>query len=312
MESFEIGVVCGRCDTYAAMGTGACPSCGNSLALFQPGQPRRETSPKQAVVSISKATHAEVMASPAALFDQPLRRRSPALGTRSPSNSSARAVAGAPAVSSSKQAPALPPNLSLEELMDQAKNFVCRSCSTPVPDGAQVLRSVRRGGSAGDLERADAVLRAAPDARAGRSSFSSAARASRGSATSSTPSSTSSGATGSSSSRTIRSSPRSTRTSSTATASSSCATRARSTASSCACAAPSTFAGRPVPRRRAALPARRHAEGERRPRAGRHVLLLVAQAPEPLPHHADPPGRRARHDRVRARAACRSGARAAT
>jgi pSer/pThr/pTyr-binding forkhead associated (FHA) protein len=31
--------------------------------------------------------------------------------------------------------PAVSPNLSVEELMEQAKNFVCRSCSTPVPMG---------------------------------------------------------------------------------------------------------------------------------------------------------------------------------
>ena len=51
---------------------------------------------------------------------------------------------------------------------------------------------------------------------------------------------------------------------------------------------------------------------ERRPGARRHVLLLVAEAPEPVPHHADPPGRRVRHDRLRARRRrCRSAARAA-
>jgi pSer/pThr/pTyr-binding forkhead associated (FHA) protein len=36
-------------------------------------------------------------------------------------------------ISSSSQAASLAPNLSQEELMDQAKNFVCRSCATPVP-----------------------------------------------------------------------------------------------------------------------------------------------------------------------------------
>jgi len=33
--NLEIGVVCGRCDTYSPIRTGTCPSCGNELALFK-------------------------------------------------------------------------------------------------------------------------------------------------------------------------------------------------------------------------------------------------------------------------------------
>ena len=52
-------------------------------------------------------------------------------------------------------------------------------------------------------------------------------------------------------------------------------------------------------------------EGERRPGPGRHVLLLVAQAPDAVPDHPDPPGRRARAWRsARAASRCRSAARA--
>ena len=59
---------------------------------------------------------------------------------------------------------------SLEELMEQAKNYVCRSCSTPVPLGHKFCGRCGAADSARDPERAHAVLRAAPDARARRSS----------------------------------------------------------------------------------------------------------------------------------------------
>ena len=42
------------------------------------------------------------------------------------------------------------------------------------------------------------------------------------------------------------------------------------------------------------FPPRRHAPRVRRPGTGRHVLLLVAQAPEPVSHQPDPAGRHAR------------------
>ena len=34
-------------------------------------------------------------------------------------------------------------HLSQEELMEQARNYVCKTCSTPVPHGPQVLRTLR-------------------------------------------------------------------------------------------------------------------------------------------------------------------------
>ena len=183
----------------------------------------------------------------------------------------------------------------------------------PGARGAQVLRSMRRGRSAGDPRRADAVLRAAPGARQGEADPDPRRRGR--------------GAQLPAQRRAAHRRPqrparlpgrpvrlaRSTRTSSTGTASSSCATRGRSTASSCACGAPSRSSRATIPRRRAALPARRDPEGERRPRARRHVLLLVAEAPEPLPDHAGPPGRARRAwSCARAAAASRSAARGAT
>jgi pSer/pThr/pTyr-binding forkhead associated (FHA) protein len=101
----EIGIVCGRCASYAALGTAACASCANDLSLASSDGP------------------------PAA--DALVRRMTADLAATSPSNGSSPPVSarsGAPLKSSSKPK-------SVEELMDQAKNFVCRSCSTPVPMG---------------------------------------------------------------------------------------------------------------------------------------------------------------------------------
>ena len=38
---FELGIVCGRCDWYGAMGTAACQSCGSSLTLGPTPPPAR-------------------------------------------------------------------------------------------------------------------------------------------------------------------------------------------------------------------------------------------------------------------------------
>jgi pSer/pThr/pTyr-binding forkhead associated (FHA) protein len=110
MNRVEIGIVCARCDTYAVMGGATCSSCGNDLALFHPPAPKP-----------APRAGAKVEPAPSSLFDDPLRPR------LRPSNSNAVEARGAAV----PQAGAL----SSEDLMDQARNFVCRSCSTPVPMG---------------------------------------------------------------------------------------------------------------------------------------------------------------------------------
>lgn len=94
-EQHEIGIVCGQCDSYSPMGTARCGACGNDLALMAP-QPRAS---RPGVVTPPDTT-AQVAASKA---------------------TAARAK------------PARP--LSQEELMEQARNYVCRSCSSGVPSG---------------------------------------------------------------------------------------------------------------------------------------------------------------------------------
>jgi pSer/pThr/pTyr-binding forkhead associated (FHA) protein len=133
---FELGIVCGRCAWYGAIGTATCKSCGYSLSLA-PAPPGRGPATEPPPISL--------------LGGEPLRPRkstssaSVPVSQRSGAISAVRAQAGDSAVSSSGafddhvsahlpvgHAPSEP---SLEELMDQAKNYVCKSCSTPVPMG---------------------------------------------------------------------------------------------------------------------------------------------------------------------------------
>jgi pSer/pThr/pTyr-binding forkhead associated (FHA) protein len=126
----EIGIVCGRCDSYGVMGTSKCASCGNDLALF----------PKAAPEPRSRGGATDP---PSFLAGDELKpRRFP-----SGSISAIRATGGESAVSSSgafdarssssvmRVAAVAEKHQSLEELMEQAKNYVCKSCSTPVPVG---------------------------------------------------------------------------------------------------------------------------------------------------------------------------------
>ena len=176
---FEIGVVCARCDRYAAMGTASCAECGSSLALFTRTDPApapamsKRPSAAARPSSSSFAPRPEALApqdatAPAstfvakASFTEPpptsilgsgalVPRRGPgAAGPASPRGGLAPSPDSAVSSTAEKARPAPPlaaqpppsldlqvlaaaAHLTLEELMDQAKNFVCRSCQTPVP-----------------------------------------------------------------------------------------------------------------------------------------------------------------------------------
>jgi pSer/pThr/pTyr-binding forkhead associated (FHA) protein len=134
MAPLEIGVVCGHCDRYSALGTVKC-ACGEDLALG------KEPAAVHAQVGISEP--------PPTLFAKnDLRPRRPpsnrgieaasAMGARAQTNESALSSSGAIGKEISDDTRATSRALSepaLEELMEQAKNYVCRSCSTPVPLG---------------------------------------------------------------------------------------------------------------------------------------------------------------------------------
>jgi pSer/pThr/pTyr-binding forkhead associated (FHA) protein/ribosomal protein L40E len=122
--SLEIGIVCGRCDTYSPMGTATCAACGNDLALV--------AKPRPSVQMASPARAAEAVAEPgeplkAGFFSDPLRPR-----RITPRPVGAVRADGLPPHLAGPT-PATP--LSQEELMEQAKNYVCRSCSAAVPMG---------------------------------------------------------------------------------------------------------------------------------------------------------------------------------
>ncbi len=104
---YTIGIVCGSCETCSPMGTPTCPICGRSLGLSVEAQ--RTTSASRAEPANEEIREAPLQA---ANFD----RLSP--GT-------AQIPRRVDATESRPE----------EELMDQAKHYVCDSCMTPVPRG---------------------------------------------------------------------------------------------------------------------------------------------------------------------------------
>jgi len=108
------------------MGADLCPACGNDLSLA-PGKPRR-TSPGGAV---SEQT--------------PIPVHVPAIGEVDGPESQTIAYVVPDLDDSVPQQPEIdrvsvdisgvPSGLTQEELMDQARNYVCESCMTPVPSG---------------------------------------------------------------------------------------------------------------------------------------------------------------------------------
>jgi hypothetical protein len=138
---FALGIACGRCDWYGAMGTATCASCGQSLALGAPA------SAGPGSTSLRGGERAPD-SFPAFIDRSDLRPRRPPSGVAVPvaQSSSRSAQDSDSAVSSSgafddkvsasmRSGARIGSEPSLEELMDQAKNYVCRSCSTPVPVG---------------------------------------------------------------------------------------------------------------------------------------------------------------------------------
>lgn len=143
---FELGIVCGRCDWYSPMGTVRCSSCGATLAMDAPEAKRSPEPPAiSARAGVTEPPPSSAFGtaelrprkppSSTAIPAAPVSIRSPGAGESAVSSSGAfddkpseslRAAAAAGRVGSEP---------SLEELMDQAKNYVCKSCSTPVPMG---------------------------------------------------------------------------------------------------------------------------------------------------------------------------------
>jgi pSer/pThr/pTyr-binding forkhead associated (FHA) protein len=98
--SIDIGVVCGACDAFNALGIETCGRCSQVLSLLGSGAPLAAERPLE------------------------LEDTQP----RPPQPKSQSVVREAKAEQAA-------PQLSEEELMEQARNYVCRECSTPVPSG---------------------------------------------------------------------------------------------------------------------------------------------------------------------------------
>jgi pSer/pThr/pTyr-binding forkhead associated (FHA) protein len=139
----EIGVVCGRCDRYSPLGAKAC-SCGASLALrtgLDEARTEAETGPEEL------RAEAGISEPPPVIFGQDkLKPRKSPSGPERAATVAVSAQRGGSALSSSRglddeasllvrEAPQSRDHADPEELMEQAKNYVCRSCSTPVPLG---------------------------------------------------------------------------------------------------------------------------------------------------------------------------------
>lgn len=178
---FELGIVCGRCEAYAALGTPSCTGCGHDLALepsaaapTSAGAPASKDAPPTTKNPVIEPTPVSPRGVPASRPGPDSAPRTVGLGApREPMPSSGRygqrrvdpraedpeaetphdarvevvepaprsARGSSPSLPSRGSSPSIqssPPkskSKSVEELMDQAKNFVCRSCSTPVPLG---------------------------------------------------------------------------------------------------------------------------------------------------------------------------------
>jgi hypothetical protein len=156
---FELGVVCGRCDRYSTLGRAEC-GCGASLSLgaadpeeAPPARaPRGGKRPGDDVQVADRASPVQAAAGlsepPPSLFaTDELRPRRTTSGMSNPVAivGSMRAQDRESALSSAlgfdndgvanARVGVARSEASPEELMDQAKNYVCRSCSTPVPLG---------------------------------------------------------------------------------------------------------------------------------------------------------------------------------
>lgn len=149
----EIGIVCGQCDHWNSMGILQCAECQNDLALSTKSnslKPRSSTNPQatpstapQANTSAAEAAKAKSGTHrPSALAMMSLRSTPPPkpdnlreTGQRSAAALKSPTVPNLPEAASRDAAALDFSRMSQEELMEQARNYVCRSCSSGVPSG---------------------------------------------------------------------------------------------------------------------------------------------------------------------------------
>lgn len=123
----DVGFVCGHCDAYAPLGTVSCTQCGNALGFDPlPAEPVSPTAPTSPALGVRSTP-------PRA----PLPDLALGLGSMPELPAFDQAFEGA------EQEPAvfvgpvhIPARFVVtEELMEQARNFVCKKCYSAVPSG---------------------------------------------------------------------------------------------------------------------------------------------------------------------------------
>ncbi len=167
-ERLDIGVVCGQCDHWSPLGTTACPECMNELTLFVPRRtstpppPRARPDPIPTIAPVAApgtvtatkpgvltetpkapGTMGEAPKPPGTMGEAPKPPGTMGEAPKPPGQPGRPKVDGSSAPRSTGRSGAYSfaatksgfADLSQEELMEQARNYVCRSCSSGVPMG---------------------------------------------------------------------------------------------------------------------------------------------------------------------------------
>ncbi|MCA9628279.1 MAG: FHA domain-containing protein [Myxococcales bacterium] len=146
LSTHEIGICCGRCETYNRVGTLVCSECGNDLAIEAARPPVSSSLRASAERGIDPADQRRMTQPARSIHDEPTSPYITGLDDDEPERRlgvyGSESLSKQPSVERGSERNvqlARPPNplagLSEEELMDQAKHFVCTSCMTPVPTG---------------------------------------------------------------------------------------------------------------------------------------------------------------------------------
>lgn len=143
-EGSEIGLACGQCDAFNPLGSNACSACSAELNLVRQRSmaPRADKAAASIPVPSSQAETPVIEDKRGSLSGEaplPLRRPSALAMMAMRSTKTAGSKDHAPKGVAEK---VVDPNgksefaaLSQEELMEQARHYVCRSCSSGVPMG---------------------------------------------------------------------------------------------------------------------------------------------------------------------------------
>lgn len=170
---FELGIVCGSCDLYNPMGAGKCSECGHNLALDAPTKssvsqmhairghtdpaPALQNTPEPRATPTQATTEAKVEGAVAPAREVPTAHpgswypSGEAAPPRSVGRPTAPPLSLSPQPTATHVTPVPPPpgedpavghaqppsyaHLSQDELMEQARHYLCWSCYAPVPKG---------------------------------------------------------------------------------------------------------------------------------------------------------------------------------